>query len=155
MSAEFKMKIEGLAEFEKRIQEVPSLIKNKLARFFLDEGSKIIRDEARNIVPVDTSALRRSISYSISQANQRSEIGPTEKYGAGVEFGTPPHFVSAKHLIGWAKRKGLNPYAVAKSIAKKGTKAHPYMFPAYEKSIRELEKLIKQILDSIIENLKK
>ena len=27
----------------------------------------------------------------------------------------------------WAKSKGINPYALQRSIAKKGTKAHPFL----------------------------
>lgn len=50
-------------------------------------------------------------------------------YGPAVEKGSKPHFPPIEALTGkleeldkWAKLKGLNAFAVAKSIARKGTK---------------------------------
>jgi len=51
-----------------------------------------------------------------------------------VEKGTRPHKVSPKHLFKWAQRvlgDKNAAYPIAKSIAKKGTKEHPFMFPNY------------------------
>ena len=55
-------------------------------------------------------------------------------YGEAVENGTRPHFPPVDALTNWANRKGINPYALAFSISKKGTKAHPYFKPGIEKS---------------------
>lgn len=54
----------------------------------------------------------------------------TLNYAAAVEKGSRPHFPPIEALTGkkesldlWAQQKGLNPFAVAKGIAKRGTKA--------------------------------
>ena len=47
-------------------------------------------------------------------------------YAVAVHEGTVPHYVSPRALAPWAEKKGLNPFAVSKSIQKKGTKANPF-----------------------------
>lgn len=91
---------------------------------------------ARRFVPVDLGALRLSISKDIVQRGAQVivHVGPTQPYGLDIEQGRPPHYVSPAALAPWAKRKGLNPYAISKSIEKKGTRAQPYMGPALEKT---------------------
>ena len=47
-----------------------------------------IEADAKSLAPVDTGALRNSISTTISNGGLSAEIGPTASYGAYVEFGT-------------------------------------------------------------------
>lgn len=93
-------------------------------------------------------AIRRSLARVRGEINRESPYGVSQKhlrdawvfefarfegtlksevpYAAAVEYGTRPHYVSPEQLAPWAQSKGLNPYAVSKSIAKKGTKANPF-----------------------------
>lgn len=92
---------------------------------------------ARRLVPKDLGALRLSIQKEIIRRGPSIgvEVGPTQAYGPDIEFGRPPGtIVSAQALAGWAKRRGLNPYAVAAGIRKHGTKAQPFMGPALEQT---------------------
>lgn len=50
-----------------------------------------------------------------------------DKYAAFVEYGTKPHFPPISAIQGWADRHGIPAWAVAMSIAKKGT-APRYMW---------------------------
>lgn len=60
---------------------------------------------------------------------------PHAKY---VEWGTPPHPVAARHLVGWVNRRlGIRgkeatrvSYAVATKIRKEGVDPHPFIRPA-------------------------
>lgn len=56
----------------------------------LEKASADIQAQAQARAPVDTGALRSSISRSTSRAGStvRSEIGPTVNYGRYVEEGT-------------------------------------------------------------------
>ena len=45
-----------------------------------------------------------------------------------------PHFPPVQALVGWSRRKGLNPYLVASSIAKKGTPIVPFLKIGYNKT---------------------
>lgn len=118
---------------------------------YLKQGAHVagarVQSEARELVPVDTSALRISIENSASQSSGEliQSVGPTQPYGKDIEFGRPPGtYVSPAALAGWAKRKGLNPYAVSKSIQKKGSPAQPFMFPAFDKNVTEIPSIIAQ-----------
>lgn len=85
--------------------------------------------------------LRGSIEVEINKPLLTAKIQPTARYADAVEKGSKPHWVSAKEgspLERWAELKGLNVYAVQRSIAKKGTKAHPYIEPTY----REIEPIV-------------
>ncbi|MEK0335809.1 MAG: hypothetical protein QQN41_00030 [Nitrosopumilus sp.] len=86
--------------------------------------------------PVDVGTLKASIKLFPSVPGFKSYVladGVT--YGIHMEFGTRPHYISAKHLKGWAKRvlgdEGAA-YPVAKKIALLGVEAQPFMRPALD-----------------------
>lgn len=91
---------------------------------------------AVNNAPVDVGTLRASIKLFPSTPGYKSYIladGVT--YGIHIEFGTSPHYVSAKHLKGWARRvlgDENAAYAVAKKISKQGMEAKPFFRPALD-----------------------
>lgn len=86
--------------------------------------------------PVDTGRLRTSINLKPSTFGYSKYllIDGTD-YGVDVEFGTSPHWTSAKNLQGWSRRvlndKGAA-FAIAAKIAKKGTEAQPFFRPALD-----------------------
>ena len=47
-----------------------------------------IEADAKSLAPVDTGALRNSISTTISNGGLSAEIGPTVHYAPYLEFGT-------------------------------------------------------------------
>jgi len=75
--------------------------------------------------PVDTSNLIGTWEKKFS--NLRGEMGPRSKYALPVHEGSRPHWTSVKNLKGWANRHGWNPYLLQRHIAKKGTKANPFL----------------------------
>lgn len=102
----------------------------------LIEGSAIdVQREMRIKAPVGYSGdLRRAIKYRIDPGNLSATIGPDVGYAEAVEKGTRPHWTSVKpgtSLYKWAKHKGISPYAVQRSIAKKGTKPRPFVGPTF------------------------
>lgn len=83
-----------------------------------------------------TGDYRRSIRYTLTPLKLEAEIGPNVPYADDLEDGTRPHWVSVKpgsSLARWANLKGINPYAIQHSIAKKGTKPHPIVHDTYNK----------------------
>ena len=113
-----------------------------------------VQKEARGLVPTDTGALRLSIENTlpIEMSAVSAEVGPAKQYGKEIEFGRPPGtFVSAAALSGWAKRKGLNPYAVSWAIHKKGSPPQPFMFPAADAKENEIPKIIAQAFQNAVE----
>lgn len=97
--------------------------------------SMLVRDVMKEKAPDAFGHLRDSIGYKIDPAILTSVIKPNVPYGEAVETGTRPHWISVKPgtpLEQWALFHGVNPYAVQRSIAVKGTKPHPYVKPTYD-----------------------
>ena len=101
--------------------------------------------------------LKKSVKYFFTDY-MTVAIEPTAKHAAPHEHGSKPHWVSVKEgtpLNMWAKAKGINPYALQKSIAKKGTKAHPFL----QRTLNEVDsqvlpdfnKGISKIIERILE----
>ncbi len=113
--------------------ELPGVILKQLAA-----TSELTKQAMRERAPVGVggeNGLKGSIGFTINPARLSSEIKPKVPYADAVETGSKPHWVSAKPgspLEQWARLKGLNVYAVQRSIATKGTKPHPYIVPTYQ-----------------------
>lgn len=103
--------------------------------------------------PADTGRLRGGITSTLTPTV--GTIFTSSKYAKYVHDGTKPHKVSGRRLEGWARKKGLNPYAVAKSISRKGTKANPFFTRALKKNkikaISVFEREIDRAIDSLDE----
>ena len=80
----------------------------------------------KNMPAGATGNLRRSVSYKFL-TKVSVKIEPELEYADYVEYGTKPHWTSVRNLERWANLKGINPYALQHSIAKHGTKPHPYL----------------------------
>ena len=98
-------------------------------------------------------SLRAGINYTLTKRNTKIEanILSSEDYSAYVEYGTSPHFPPPRALEGWAQRHGFGEgggFLVAKSIARRGTPAQPFMYPAYAeqkpKFIRNVRRVMSQ-----------
>jgi Bacteriophage HK97-gp10, putative tail-component len=117
-------------------ERAPQLITRRLKSLVEASAIDVLR-EMRIAAPVAvTGQLRGSIRYVVSPLRIQAEIKPEVNYAEPVEYGTKPHLVSVAEgtpLRAWAKLKGINPYALQASIAKKGTKAHPFVEPTYRK----------------------
>lgn len=97
-----------------------------------------------------SSSLVKSVTFKVFQ-NGKIEFYYND-YGdyvdSGRKKGNPPPVSALKK---WAESKGLNPYAVSKSIGKKGIKAYPWVeesFPSNNNRNRatlELEALWEEI----------
>ncbi len=79
-----------------------------------------------------TNKLAKSIKQFVTEI--AATIGPDHDldYAKYVELGTKPHMPPVSALQDWAQSKGINPWAVAMSIKKKGTKANPFVKRTYE-----------------------
>ena len=92
---------------------------------------------------VKTGHLRRGITTDVGNmevAVHTSNI----KYARGVEEGTRPHTIRAKNKKALYWKGAKHP---VKSVRHPGSKAKPFLIPAFEKEkevlIRDLEKIIK------------
>lgn len=127
------VKIEGLAELERDLQQFVDKLQRNVVRASLRAGAKVFLEEARRQVPVGkTGALRRSLKISV-----RTRRGvPVAFVRAGdkdawyahlVEFGTSAHFIKPK------RRKSLFFARLAREVVEHpGAKKRPFMRPAFD-----------------------
>ena len=107
-------------------------------RNFLLKSAFAVEGKAKEFAPVDTGRLRASITSRIEET--KATIAPTVHYGAHVEFGTRPHFPPPSALEPWARRHGMNAFAVARAISRRGTRRHPYMVPAAQAAAPDISR---------------
>lgn len=121
------------------------------------EGSAVdVQREMRLNSPVHDGQYRRSVNYKVNRPRLTATIGPNVDYAGAVEKGSKPHWTSVKEgtpLRKWADDKGINPWAVQASIAKKGTKGQYVVEYTYDSMkfkvrkdiIRRFEKFVKKV----------
>lgn len=107
----------------------------------------------RNMPAGASGNLRRSVTFKF--LNRLSvRIEPQAKYADYVETGTKPHMPPVSAITPWARIKGLNPWAVARGIAKHGTKAHPYedktAIQAERFAINDMSKSLQDVIDEVL-----
>ena len=88
------MKIEGLKELNKKLGQLAPNIERKVLAKSVTEGARIVRDEAKRLVPIKTGTLKRGIKYRRKPRQPRGSVvyqvglAPKAFYGMFVEFGT-------------------------------------------------------------------
>lgn len=138
-------RIEGLDKLQEKLKD-PEIIKGPVHRL-LERVAFLIEGKAKEKAPVDTGRLRASIASRIKETEAR--VGSPVQYAVFVELGTRPHFPPPRALQPWAQRHGLPPglqgaYMLAHAIAKRGTKAHPFLQPALQESIPVIERFAEE-----------
>lgn len=110
------------------------------------DASRSVQEGAKKRVPVDLGNLKSSIDIQYLNGGLTGIIGPKEEYGLYVEFGTKPHFPPISAITGWANRRNIPPFLVAKKIAEKGTPPQPFLMPAFDKEISKFLSKVRRLL---------
>tara|TARA_Y100000361_G_C11130990_1_gene328907 strand:+ start:834 stop:1364 length:531 start_codon:yes stop_codon:yes gene_type:complete len=147
----------------------------KPIRKFMRSSGQTIKKRAQEVVPVDTGALQRSIRTKQiksmgrlpagiqikSHSPKSSFVHGDPKRTRGLKLDEPykrskPHWppMNAK-LRGWADRKDIPVYLVAKSISEKGTPLVPYLLIAERDTKFERKADLKLLADEIELRFKK
>lgn len=87
-----------------------------------------------------TGILSRSWDYYIS--GLKGTLANRKGYGVYVHEGTGPHWAPMAALKDWAELKGIPVRALQYSIAKKGTKANPFLAKAFEANKDEMTSIV-------------
>jgi HK97 gp10 family phage protein len=122
-----------------------------------------LADQARRNTPVDRGILRGAIATELLRGPDagilfrgRVFVGAQAPYGIFVEEGTRPHFPPVAPLEAWAKRKFGRPglgYAVARAIARRGTKGHHMLRNAFEAMRPKVEPALARALSRAVRRL--
>ena len=122
----------------------------KLSSKTEDNVKKVLKNSAFNIeknakssVNVKTGHLRRSISTKMGDMEATIHTSNL-KYAPMVEFGTRPHIIRAKNKKALYWKGATHP---VKQVNHPGSKAKPYLIPAFEKEIPYFVEKLKEVVE--------
>jgi len=129
------VQVKGAQELGTALTQAPTTVAAATLKA-MQTSLLLIEADAKRNVAHDTRGLMNSITSQIRQDGQRlvGQAGPSVAYGVYVETGTRPHWPPLGALVPWARRHGVNPRLVQVAIARRGTRAQPYLMPAYQKN---------------------
>lgn len=133
----FMIEIQGLDQLVAKAaeagDEMTALLLEAMIRS-TDRVKQQIQDNITSKGITNTGNLSGSVDV-VEVSPERGVVGVGEDYGAYVEFGTDPHWPPVDAIERWAQTKlgvpGLG-FIIARKISKVGTKAQPYVRPAFE-----------------------
>ena len=136
------LRLEGADELERALLNSPAVLRTTQQRA-MTQSLLLIEADARRTVRQDTRRLMGSISHRqrSSPRGLVGEVGPSARYGLYVERGTRPHWPPRAPLEGWARRHGSPVFVVQRAIARKGTRARPFLLPAFRKNAQAIVRL--------------
>lgn len=137
-----KIDTSELDKFAIEITNLNDKTKDNVQKTLNNTGFKI-EAKAKSNVPVDTGHLRRGITTKIGDMEvivHTSNI----KYARGVEFGTRPHLIKPKNKKALYWKGAKHP---VKSVNHPGSKAKPYLIPAFESEKDNLIKDLKEVIE--------
>lgn len=155
------VKLEGLKDLNKALQELDGKLATKINRRAISRGAQVIRKEMRALAPRKTGDLRRELRYKIRKSKEKTgfsgSVGPTKKafYARFIEFGTSAHEIPAP-MIGSRRNRRANPAVVSfggkvfSRVDHPGQRPQPFLRPAYMSSrLKALEAIKQRLWDDI------
>lgn len=148
--ARARFKIDGLKEAKVKIKEISEETVKEIARVVF-RSAQNIETRAKKLAPADTGNLRGRIETEIKDKGFTADVVANAEYSAYVEFGTRSHFPPPGALTGWARRHNMGgrEFLIARAISRRGTKAQPFMIPAFESEKDDFVKEMRQVLKNL------
>lgn len=135
----------------KALRVAPNHVKMN-AHSLLERGGIMTQGIMKTKVKTGVSGeLKKSIRYFFRDT-MTVVIQPTAPHAAPHELGSKPHWVGVKKLQKWADLYSIPVYALQRSIAKKGTKKHPYL----QRTLNEVDaKVLPDFIDGMNRTISK
>ena len=131
-----------LNKFSVILRELPDEIKDDIRKVVKNSAFNIERN-AKSSASVKTGHLRRSISTKIGDMEATIHTSNL-KYAPMVEFGTRPHIIRAKNKKALYWKGATHP---VKQVNHPGSKAKPYLIPAFEKEKDQFLEKLKEVIE--------
>ena len=145
-----KIKVEGIEQLIANMGQAGGMVE-PLLRTALNRSAIDIKETAKSEAPVAFGKLKGSIKHDVKK--YEAMVWASEKYAPFVEYGTKPHFPPIAPLERWAQLKLGNSalaWAVAKKIARVGTEAQPFFFPAVRSNVGNIQRYFEEFSNQII-----
>jgi len=139
------LRLEGAEPLARALAESPRTVGAEALRA-MTASLLLVEADARRNVAHDTRQLMNSITHQVRQESGGlvGLVGPAARYGLYVERGTRPHWPPRAPLEGWARRHGVPVFAVQRAIARRGTRARPFLVPALTKNLERIVRRFAQ-----------
>ena len=136
------LRLEGAEELEAALSRAQDAVRATNLRA-MQTACLLVEADARRNATHDTRQLMNSITSRVTVRGTSiiGQVGPSVRYGVYVEKGTRPHWPPAAPLVGWARRHGVPVIAVQRAIARRGTRARPFLVPAFTKNREKIVEL--------------
>lgn len=128
---------DGFREVQKALEELPAVMKEKVVVGATRAATKVIADEAKRNVPVDTGLLKKSIGVSKAKKSDTEQnhvkfyVVPKSKILFSKKV------TLADGSIGKLKSKIYAYYAHMVEFGTKNMAPRPYLRPAYQNSAKK------------------
>ena len=116
---------------------------NKAVSQELEKTAHRIERQAKELAPIDTGELRRSITTEGSGLDY--EIGTNLEYSEYIEDGTSPHIINGNPYLYW---EGAS--RPVRRVNHPGNKAYLYMETACDTQTEDIEDRIADIIDKLL-----
>ncbi len=127
-TSRFFVKIEGLDEAVRRVRSLTSSLEAREVEKILSKGMRVVRDEAKQRVPVRTGLLKSAIKARIGKRRGKFVAGAF----SAVDFKKAPH----AYLVEYGTRH---------------SQAKPYFRPAWDTKKDQVKKQIEEDLRKLLE----
>lgn len=146
-----QIEIRGLEKLVKIAEKYPAVAEKHINFAISRSLARILGAEKRE-APFGVSGQLRD-RWDLRTKRFEGSLRSGVSYAMAVHEGSRPHYVSPEALRPWAMKKGLNPFAVSKSISKKGTKANPFFQRALDNVEDDINKEFKEALINITKDI--
>lgn len=109
------------------------------------ETAAQIESNAITLAPVDQGNLKNSMFVAIRNSGFTADISNSASYAPFVEWGSRPHQIKAKNAK--VLTDGTNFFG--KVVNHPGTKAQPFLFPAFQQEEGEYKRRLMQELRDV------
>lgn len=146
MPATVQVQVRGLDRVQRGLAGAPDNLADE-TRSAMTASLLLLEGDQRRLAPRDTGRLQGSITHTITGrgANLTGRAGPSVRYGVFVEHGTRAHYPPIAPISGWARRHGMSPYALARAIGRRGTRAQAFVAPSLNRNRARIHSLFERI----------
>lgn len=143
-----RVEVKGLDRLQAVLRTSTLIVKP--LRTFMEAALYTIEAEAKPLIPRDTGYLGRSLQTRIT--NLEGTLGTSAPHALYVHGREPftarrskAHWPPIAAITPWARRHGISPFLVARSIARKGTKLVPFLTMAVKQSRPTIQALVRKM----------
>lgn len=149
----FSLALHGDKKIAADLKKSGTVINRKADRFLQGQTVDIIRTQKEE-APVDLGQVQSSIRSEKQTGRLGYKVKAHAKHAKWAHDGRRPGKMPPVSAVeGWARRKGLNPFMVARAIGRKGSKGKPFVDISYKRQKpifnREARFLLADITRSI------